>query len=125
VLERAISEYLQMGTLYTDEHKFEDSIVVEFLSKSNALQRLIQIPVAEFDKSSLNLESRHEQLDPTEMIDLILGNYLVDMPCYQRDKKSFSCGATVTQCYIPGMDRFNLIRLGNLVAPQKVLLGNA
>lgn len=123
-IQRAVTEQFQVNVLYDDRQDELDRNTLDFLASSNKLKNLIDfspvrnidLPLIErpppiFEKSvSLQLEALEKYISRT-------GGAI-----YHRVVADYSNNGIVCQSYIPGLERFNLIRNGCLVVPQQGLL---
>lgn len=118
-LYRAITEQLQCETLKSDEEVDEDDQTARFLANSGRLSRLIH-PVPQSDL---------KQVFPnpsTLSVRTQLKNTLIQLKKHHRgvylrtlfNEPGLGC---VLQVYIPGLERFHLIRCGSPVVSQSAL----
>jgi len=122
-ITRAVTEYIQATRLYSQEEQQIDKITYKALSSSNKLLRLVnlehlnnltpqKIGAIEYSKT-INIESQiatiHREL-------LAYGKDI-----YYRTAANYLNDGIVIQVYIPGLERFNIIRNGPLVVPQQIL----
>jgi ribosomal protein S12 methylthiotransferase accessory factor len=124
-IERAVTELSQAMELYDDGEKETDKCAHSLIERSSALRPLIRL------ETLRNIESTFRRLDPprtlsvAEQIDLITDNLSVTgSRAFTRTIANFASGCAVTQTYVPGLERFNLIRAGIPVVPQRLLHAN-
>lgn len=123
---RAITELIQTLELYNADEKNTDLRAYSLLDRSPPLRPLIQL------EKLRNVDNTVRRLDPplsippAEQIELIT-EHLNDLGyrVLRRTLAHFGNGCFVTQVYVPGFERFNLIRAGNPVVPQRLLRANA
>ncbi len=120
--KRALYELIQQNELYNDEICAEDIMTGEFLDLSPQLHRLKDCTVEISHPNSFTV-SKDEAWRPLEdLVNISLGELDRDQPLLYRVLREFGSQGVVAQVYIPGLERFNLIRCnGAMVAPQKVL----
>lgn len=120
---RAITELMQVTALYDESEHGLDSITYDLLDSHPLLRNLIQL--SEFRTEALsawNKSISRQTLSIEKQIKSIVnGLRRTGHNTSYRILKTFDNGCIVTQVYIPGMDRFNLIRAGSAVAPQHIL----
>lgn len=122
-ITRAITELIQITALHDESENKLDSITYDLLDSHPLLRNLIKL--AEFRKEdhavwNKSIDSRTPPIE--KQINLIVNSLKrTGHNTSYRVLKKFDNGCIVTQVYIPGMDRFNLIRAGSAVAPQHIL----
>lgn len=126
-IERAVTEQLQTSTLYGEMEKDQDRKTYEFLSTSERLTQLIHLdPIRNINLPLLSNRENKIHLSVSEQINHIHGNLLDNgKDIYRRTVKSYADHGVVEQVYIPGLERFNIIRNGSPVVPQHVLRGDS
>lgn len=122
-IQRATTEQFQVHELYDDAQEAIDRRTLAFLTNSSKLKHLVDLqPVKNttppiLDSPLTNFTtSIHTQLD---ILKQNLSN--TNRTIFHRVVAQYSDNGIVCQAYIPGLERFNLIRNGYLVAPQRVL----
>lgn len=122
-LYRAVTEQIQCERLRSSKELFEDEEASATLSKSTKLAALLHpLPNATYPSRhpKVNLHSVHQQIKRT-LLNLkengrqVFYHVIFDEPGL----------ASVVQVYIPGLERFHLIRSGIPVAPQSALSNGA
>jgi len=122
-IRRAVTEQFQVSELYDDAQESIDRTTLSFLASLEKLKPLIDFeavstlrlpildsPLVDFEKSvPAQLESLENSLLRTGKAP------------YYRTVARYSDDGIVCQSYIPGLERFNLIRNGCHVAPQRFL----
>jgi ribosomal protein S12 methylthiotransferase accessory factor len=122
-IERAVTEQLQTSTLYGETEKDQDSKTYEFLSTSKILNSLIHLdPIRSINFPTLDSSKDIINLSVSEQISDIHRNLRNNgKDIYQRTIVNYADHGSVEQVYIPGLERFNIIRNGSPVVPQYVL----
>jgi ribosomal protein S12 methylthiotransferase accessory factor len=122
---RATTELVQALELFDESEKENDFKAYALVQKSFKLQPLIHL------EPLRNIESVSKRFDPpkririADQIDFLISRVIsTGLNILYRDFLTFSNGCAVTQVYIPGMERFNLIRAGIPVVPQHLLHAN-
>lgn len=124
-IQRAITEQFQSEDLYDATEESIDREAFDLLSQSKHLKLLIDF--APITRAALPIIDNPAHIDSTtvsaqlEVLQKNLSN--AGLKIFRRTVASFSSNSLVTQVYIPGLERFNIIRNGRLVAPQHVLRG--
>lgn len=122
-IQRAVTEQLQSSELYDAAEESTDRKTFELLSCSNQLKNLIDL--SPITKTSLPvLDDPLQTLTETvsAQLDALQKNLLQSgFKLFRRTLLNHSSNGIVTQSYIPGLERFNIIRNGRLVAPQHIL----
>lgn len=123
-IQRAVTEQFQSEELYGASEDLADRNTFDLLSSSESLKKLIDFaplrstpfPIidAPSDEHNETVESQLKTLQKT------LSN--TGKKLFHRTIASFSSNSIVTQTYIPGLERFNIIRNGRPVTPQYILL---
>lgn len=121
---RSLDEIEQILSLYSDEEAKEDEFANKVLSNYPSLSPIIKISANTLDKIVrrkeflLELQNFKSKLLPAEQLAFLMNNLEKDdfKILFRQILKYNNIG--VYQIYIPGMERFNLIRGGCLVAPQ-------
>ncbi|MDO7899637.1 YcaO-like family protein [Pseudomonas citrulli] len=122
-IQRAVTEQLQSEDLYGPTEEFLDRKTLDLLSESRQLKNLIDFaPVRSAILSVLDCPL-HEHIEtvPSQLDTLHKSLENEGRKIFYRTVTRFSCNSIVTQTYIPGLERFNIIRNGRLVVPQHVL----
>lgn len=122
-IQRAVTEQLQSRVLYDASEELRDRKTFNLLSRSDKLKKLIDMsPVRTLILPELECPT-HEYTEAVSAQLDILHNALSssDKTVFHRTVARFSSNSIVTQAYIPGLERFNIIRNGRLVAPQHIL----
>ncbi len=124
-IERASTELLQTLELFDESEKANDLKAYALIRRSFTLQPLINLEVLR------NIEYTCKRLDPpkqTMVIDqigcIIEKTTATGLRILRRTLLTFDNDCAVTQVYIPGLERFNLIRAGIPVVPQHLLHSN-
>lgn len=125
-IERAVTELHQTMTLYDQQEKATDLSALALANYSPALRPLINLEVLR------NTELFCRRLDPPrrlsvdEQIEFIVEKLaMTGSRAFKRTLLSVENGCAVTQVYVPGLERFNLVRAGIPVVPQHLLHANA
>ncbi|MHC8353996.1 YcaO-like family protein [Pseudomonas sp. LB3P81] len=122
-IQRAVTEQLQSSELYDAAEESMDRKTFELLSCSNKLKNLIDLsPIKKITLPVLDdpLQTLTETV--SAQLDTLQKNLLQSgLKLFRRTILHHSNNSIVTQTYIPGLERFNIIRNGRLVAPQHVL----
>lgn len=122
-LQRAVSEQFQTEALYGPDEEANDLKILEVLASSRKLLPLIdfnslrnlKLPLLEIPDKPV-VSTVQQQLSTLSQSLSRAGRKI-----YYRTLARFN-ECAVTQVYIPGLERFNLIRHGCLVAPQRTLI---
>lgn len=123
-LSRAIFELRQVESLYAYDERLVDEQAIRIIERSKRLEglRLIFPPSARNSNEMPPLVSVDEQ-QPERQLERVIESLKVHgHKVYYRIVREINEYSFVTQVYIPGLERFNLIRSGKWVAPQKALL---
>ncbi|WP_256578321.1 YcaO-like family protein [Pseudomonas sp. A25(2017)] len=124
-IQRAVTEQFQSEDLYDAAEESIDRETFDLLSKSRHLKHLIDF--APVIKATLPIIDTPTHIDPmtvSAQLEILQKNLSTkDMNIFHRTVARFSGSSIVTQTYIPGLERFNIIRNGRLVVPQYVLRG--
>jgi ribosomal protein S12 methylthiotransferase accessory factor len=125
-IERAITELSQTIDLYDTEEKSSDLIAYALLKRSPALHPLIHL------EKLRNIGHTCKRLDPllnlsvVEQAEFVIEHLnALGFRVLRRTLATFANGCAVTQIYVPGLERFNLVRAGIPVVPQRLLHANA
>jgi ribosomal protein S12 methylthiotransferase accessory factor len=120
---RSITELIQVTALYDESERELDDITYDLLDSHDLLRSLITL--AEFRTDDCTAWSNSTNIHPLTIEEqikkIVTGLMRTGHNTSYRILKEFNNGCVVTQVYIPGMDRFNLIRAGSAVAPQHIL----
>ncbi|MGC6373208.1 YcaO-like family protein [Pseudomonas sp. K2I15] len=125
-LQRAVTEQFQADELYGAAEEEADRKTLEMLSSSEKLQPLIEFSSIKSRRYPF-IEDQHQNFSACvsqqlKKLQSSLSN--TGKQAFFRTLAKFSNGCIVVQIYIPGLERFNIIRSGNLVAPHHILLNN-
>ncbi|MCW1244143.1 YcaO-like family protein [Pseudomonas sp. SAICEU22] len=124
-IQRAVTEQFQSEDLYGAAEESIDRETFDLLSKSRHLKNLIDF--APIIKTTLPIINAPAHIDPmtvsAQLEELQKNLSIKKMKIFHRTVARFSNNSIVTQIYIPGLERFNIIRNGRLVVPQHVLRG--
>lgn len=120
---RSITELIQVTALYDESERELDDIAYNLLDSHNLLRSLIELAEFRTDDSTTwsNSTDNHALTIDEQIKKIVIGLKRTGHNTSYRILKEFDNGCVVTQVYIPGMDRFNLIRAGSAVAPQHIL----
>ncbi|MFJ2486396.1 YcaO-like family protein [Pseudomonas sp. NPDC087639] len=123
-VQRAVTEQFQSSTLYDVSEEASDRKTFDMLSSCDALKNLIDFaPVKNLKLRVLEPFSKKLTSSVTQQIELLQRKLkAIDRAIFHRTVAQYSNTNIVIQTYIPGLDRFNIIRNGQLVAPQHILL---
>lgn len=123
-VQRAVTEQFQADVLYDDSQDQSDRKIHDFLASSSILRPLIDfqpvknVKLPEYNHTATSLTACVPlQLKTLENNLLAAGAHL-----YHRTVIQYGEDGIVCQSYVPGLERFNLIRNGSRVAPQRILL---
>jgi len=122
-IQRAVTEQIQSEDLYDDIEESTDRKTFDLLSNSKHLKHLIDFaPVIRAPLPIIDTPAHTDFATVSAQLEILLNNLSnADMKIFRRIVARFSSNSIVTQIYIPGLERFNIIRNGSLVAPQYVL----
>ena len=124
-IQRAVTEQFQSEDLYDAAEESIDRETFDLLSRSRHLKNLIDF--APIIKATLPIIDAPAHIDPmtvSAQLETLQKNLSIKgMKIFHRTVARFSSNSIVTQIYIPGLERFNIIRNGRLVVPQYVLRG--
>lgn len=124
-IQRASTELLQAMALFDASEKATDLQALALLRRSLKLHPLISLDVLR------NIGYACRPIDPPapkSVADQV--NWIVEritatgLTVLKSNLYKFTNGCAVTQVYVPGLERFNLIRAGSPVVPQCLLLAN-
>ena len=100
-----------------------DGIIYDLLDSHGSLRSLIDL--AKFRTEDFSVWNKSTDSKPLtiegQIRKIVNGLRRTGHNTSYRILKQFDNGCAVAQVYIPGMDRFNLIRAGSAVAPQHIL----
>jgi ribosomal protein S12 methylthiotransferase accessory factor len=124
-IQRAVTEQFQTNLLYDSTEESIDRKTLNLLSNSNRLKNLIDFaPIKNLKLPTIDQTSKISTSTVPEQLKILDKSLsITDRKIFQRTVARFSTNCIVTQVYIPGLERFNIIRNGLLVAPQHILLG--
>ncbi|MFK7701524.1 YcaO-like family protein [Pseudomonas caspiana] len=124
-IERASTELLQMLELFDESERDNDLKAYSLMQRSSKLRPLIGLEVLR------NTEYTCRRLDPPKKKTVAHQlEYIIEqvsatgLRVLRRTLLEFDNGCIVTQVYIPGLERFNLVRAGVPVVPQHLLHAN-
>ena len=123
-VQRAVTEQFQADVLYDDSQDESDRKTHDFLASSNILRSLIDfepvknIKLAEYNQMATNFV----ECVPLQLKQLEDNLTAAGRSIYHRTLIQYGDDGIVCQSYVPGLERFNLIRNGSRVAPQRILL---
>ncbi|WP_081729344.1 YcaO-like family protein [Pseudomonas sp. QTF5] len=121
-VQRAITEQFQVNALYDDSQEVTDRKTHDFLASSNTLKSLIDFePVKNLSLPILDLPLANFRSVPLQLTTLEKNLFTTGKTIYHRVVAKYGDHGIVCQSYIPGLERFNIIRNGCLVAPQRIL----
>lgn len=124
-IQRAVTEQFQSEDLYDAAEEFIDRETFDLLSKSRHLKHLIDFaPVTTATFPTIDAPAHFNSTTVSAQLEKLQKNLSnTGMKIFRRTVARFSSHSIVTQIYIPGLERFNIIRNGRLVVPQYVLRG--
>jgi ribosomal protein S12 methylthiotransferase accessory factor len=125
-IERAVTELLQTLTLFNQTEKVNDQKAYELMRRSLKLRPLISLEILRNWDLTSNRYDPPRRVSVRDQIDYVLEKiFATGRRVFHRTLFQFSNGCVVTQLYIPGLERFNLVRAGIPVVPQHLLHANA
>jgi ribosomal protein S12 methylthiotransferase accessory factor len=124
-IQRAVTEQFQSEDLYDAAEESIDRETFDLLSKSRHLKNLIDFaPLIKTTPPIIDTPAHIASITVSAQLELLQKNLSIKgMEIFHRTVARFSGNSIVTQIYIPGLERFNIIRNGRLVVPQHVLRG--
>ncbi|MFQ6556641.1 YcaO-like family protein [Pseudomonas sp. Lb2C1-1] len=124
-IQRAVTEQFQSEDLYDAAEESIDRETFDLLSKSRRLKHLIDFaPVTTATLPTIDAPAHINSTTVSAQLEKLQKNLSnTGMKIFRRTVARFSSNSIVTQIYIPGLERFNIIRNGRLVVPQYVLRG--
>ncbi|WP_458132059.1 YcaO-like family protein [Pseudomonas sp. R3-41] len=124
-IQRAVTEQFQSEELYDATEESIDRETFDLLSKSRHLKHLIDFaPLIRATLPTIDSPAHIDSPTVSEQLEKLQKNLSSKrMKIFHRTVARFSGNSIVTQIYIPGLERFNIIRNGRLVVPQYVLRG--
>lgn len=124
-IQRAVTEQFQSEDLYDATEESIDRESFALLSKSKHLKHLIDFaPVTRATLPTIDIPTHTDFATVSAQLEILQKNLSnTGMKIFRRTVARFSSNSIVAQVYIPGLERFNIIRNGRLVAPQYVLRG--
>jgi ribosomal protein S12 methylthiotransferase accessory factor len=124
-IQRAVTEQFQSNALYDANDEIADRKILDVLCQSEKLEQLIDFaPVKNLKLNTLAPPKNLLALSVPEQLALLRKNLSgMNKVLFFRTVMEYPGTNVVTQTYIPGLDRFNIIRNGQPVAPQHILLG--
>lgn len=125
-IQRAVTEQFQADVLYDAAEEANDRKTLDLLSSSKNLKSLIDFsPIKNLRLPTFHYHSQNSRTTVSEQIKTLDAELLkTNKQIFRRTVTRFSDKSIVPQTYIPGLERFNIIRNGLLVAPQHILRGN-
>jgi ribosomal protein S12 methylthiotransferase accessory factor len=125
-ISRAVTELVQTTALYDADAKTNDLHAYALMERSPSLRPLIHL------EKLRNVGQICQRLDPplklsvAEQTELVIEHLDgLGFRVLHRTLASFANGCVVSQVYVPGLERFNLVRAGIPVVPQQLLRTNA
>lgn len=120
-VKRAITEFMQAFALQDETTEQDDECSLRLLQSAPKLKKLISCSSVEsFKKSKMNFTADMEAASVNQIVNMHIIPFIKTNKGVVRFGNVGYEGATICQCYIPGLDRFHLIRSGNAVAPIRV-----
>ena len=124
-IERAATELHQTMALYDEVEKATDHSAIALASFSSTLRPLINLEVLRNTELSCRRLDPPKRLSVQEQVEFILERFAATgLRAFKRTLLDFENGCVVAQVYVPGLDRFNLIRAGIPVVSQHLLHAN-
>uniref|UniRef100_A0A7C1WSV9 YcaO domain-containing protein n=1 Tax=Pseudomonas graminis TaxID=158627 RepID=A0A7C1WSV9_9PSED len=124
-IERAATELHQTMALYDEVEKATDHSAFALANYSSTLRPLINLEVLRNTELSCKRLDPPRRLSVQEQVEFILEKVEVTgLRAFKRTLLDFENGCVVAQVYVPGLERFNLIRAGIPVVPQHLLHAN-
>ncbi|MHC8320602.1 YcaO-like family protein [Pseudomonas sp. GB2N2] len=122
-IQRAVTEQLQSSELYDATEELMDKKTLVLLSCSDKLKNLIDFrPIRTEIFPTLEAPAQIPTETVPEQLKTLQKNLTQSgFKLFHRTIQHHSENSIVTQSYIPGLERFNIIRNGRLVAPQHIL----
>ncbi|MGN8343279.1 YcaO-like family protein [Pseudomonas sp. SMV71] len=122
-IQRAVTEQFQSEDLYDEIEESIDRKTVDLLSQSKHLKHLIDFaPLIRATLPIIDTPAHTDSATVSAQLETLQKNLSnAGMKIFRRTVARFSSNSIVTQIYIPGLERFNIIRNGRLVVPQYVL----
>ena len=122
-VQRAVTEQHQVNTLYDDAQEIIDRRSLDFLNRSKVLKHLIAFEaVTHLKLPTLDLPTTNIVTNVPLQLRILENNLLASgRSIHHRIVSRYSDDGIVCQAYVPGLERFNLIRNGSWVAPQEIL----
>lgn len=124
-IQRASTELLQTMELFDASEKATDLQALALLRRSMKLHPIISLEVLR------SIGYACQPIDPpgpknvADQVRWIVERITATgLYVFQHTLYKFTNGCAVTQVYVPGLERFNLIRAGSPVVPQCLLLAN-
>lgn len=124
-IQRAVTEQFQSATLYDAKEEIADRKTLDVLCQSEKLKQLIDFaPVKDLKLDTLPISEDQIILPVREQLTFLQKSQSdIGKTIFYRTVMHYSGSSVVTQAYIPGLERFNIIRNGQHVVPQHILLG--
>ncbi|WP_260963109.1 YcaO-like family protein [Pseudomonas citri] len=122
-IQRAVTEQFQSEDLYDDAEEFIDRKTFDLLSQSKSLKHLIDFtPITKATLPIIDTPVHTDSATVSTQLETLQNSLSnTGMKIFHRTIARFSSNSIITQTYIPGLERFNIIRSGRLVVPQYVL----
>lgn len=122
-IQRAVTEQFQVEDLYDIPQEATDKKTLDFLAGADTLRPLIDFfPVKNLTLPILDIPKMDLASSVPEQLEALQNNIEKSgKTIFYRVLAQYSEDGTVCQTYVPGLERFNLIRNGYFVAPQRVL----
>lgn len=122
-IQRAVTEQFQVEALYDDAQEAIDRKTLDLLSRSNTLKYLIDFnSVKNLNLPILDQPPTDFAINVPLQLEMLKNNVSASgRIIFHRVITQYSDNGIVCQSYIPGLERFNIIRNGCLVAPQHIL----
>nr|WP_314491950.1 YcaO-like family protein [uncultured Pseudomonas sp.] len=118
-LYRAVTEQIQCETLHGPDEVQEDANTVALLEQSPRLAKL-RHPRWPHERPNLHPVSR-QQCVTTQIAFVLKALRQQGKPAFSHTLQTYPDLATIVQVFVPGLERFHLIRSGIPVVPQYVL----
>lgn len=122
-IQRATTEQFQSHSLYGIAEEAIDKTTLDLLSSSDKLKGLIGFAhIRSLSLPSLDQPLTDFTASVPQQLKTLQNNLLREgKTIFHRTVARYSGNNVVSQCYVPGLERFNIIRNGCLVAPQHIL----
>lgn len=120
-LSRSVDELAQCVELSNDEDRADDRRSLQAAQELTKLRAIMRVSEEGLSRlvSAPRALPRRERLTTEEQSRLVTRRLtMVGYSPLYRTMTKLASGVQITQVFVPGLERFNLIRSGNLVAPQ-------